>query len=511
MKRIGSTILIVLFFLVGLCLLFYPTVSNWYNEQVGSYAMANYYQLIDGNDEEEIQKMFDDATAYNAALAQSLETYDIYSLFISGEAEDETYINTLNIIDGMMATLAIEKLNLTLPIYHGTDEPVLQKGVGHLEGSALPLGEVGAHTVLTGHTGLPSATLLTNLDQMVVGDTFTVTVLDQIFTYQVFELLVVDPDDIDDLAPIEGKSVVTLITCTPYGVNSHRLLVQGELIDQSTVEVASLTNTTVTQEAAVTAQGFGAQVLAFVTEEPLLSAAIALGAVFIVILLWPRRRKRARAVPKRHAETRAEMAGKNYAAVLAARKADAQQGGRRKPSAQTVQEARIAREARAARAAQAARRSDMPARASVQTEEAAHAVDAVNITPVRVDAAATARTVNMPARAADATMDAATRARMKVLAGAKFSEARDTKQKSGAAAKQSAAVKPNATAKQSAAAKRAPSAATVPTATAAATAKRPQPSAHNHQVQSAKREEQRAGRHRFVTRKEARARKRGKH
>ncbi len=533
MKRIGSTILIVLFFLVGLCLLFYPTVSNWYNEQVGSYAMANYYQLVEGNDEETIETMFAAATEYNATLAQTLETAAISSVFISGEAEDETYINTLNIIDGMMATLAIEKLNLTLPVYHGTDEPVLQKGVGHLEGSALPLGEVGAHTVLTGHTGLPSATLLTNLDQMVIGDTFTVTVLDQVFTYQVFDIVVVDPDDIDDLAPIEGKSVVTLITCTPYGVNSHRLLVQGELIDQSTVEVASLTNTTVTQEAAVTAQGFGAQVLAFVTAEPLLSVAIALGAIFIVILLWPRRRKQKRTAPERPAETRAEQAGRNYAAVLAARKAEAK-GGRRQ--SQAAQEAAFER--RKAEAKRDAQRSNTSTDASVRAATTMNAANVEHTVPVHVADAAPARTLHMPVGTTDVatdTMDAAARARMKARAGAKFSEAREAKQKSGATAKPNAAAKtndtaktnatakPNAAAKSSVAAKPSivtnpsvkaePSTAAnrTPSATENATVKRPQPSTHRHQVQSAKREEQRAGRHRYTTRKEARARKRGKH
>ncbi|MFI3170440.1 MAG: class C sortase [Faecalibacterium sp.] len=230
MKKIISNILLVLILLLGLGLICYPTVSNWYNEQVGSYYIKTYQEVVDSTPYELYESIFDAARSYNDTLNAQDPT------FVSGVAEDESYIDSLNINNGMMGALVIEKINVSLPIYHGTDEGVLQTSIGHLEGSALPTGTEGEHTVLTGHTGLPSATLLTNLTQLEIGDTFEVHVLNQIYTYEVFELLVVEPHEVDALTPVAGKNLVTLVTCTPYGINSHRLFVQGELISTQTVD-----------------------------------------------------------------------------------------------------------------------------------------------------------------------------------------------------------------------------------------------------------------------------------
>lgn len=224
MKKRLSTILIVLVFVIGLIIMLYPTVSNWYNERANSYIVKTYQEDVGNKTEEEYQAMFDEANAYNDTLSGTV------SDFTTGEAEEEAYIEALNVRDGMIGYITIEKLDLNLAIYHGTDETVLQKAVGHLEGSQLPTGELGNNTVLTGHTGLPSAELFTDLTSMEIGDTFQVTVLNKVFTYEVYNISVVEPTETELLMPIEGKDIVTLVTCTPYGINSHRLLVQGEQI-----------------------------------------------------------------------------------------------------------------------------------------------------------------------------------------------------------------------------------------------------------------------------------------
>ncbi len=290
MKKIGSTLLIVLFFLVGLSLLLYPTVSNWYNEQVGSYTLSNYQKVVDESDDGAYQEMLDAARAYNDTLATS----DI--LYVDGEAEDEAYINTLDVYNGVMGSLVIDAINVNLPIYHGTNEAVLQQGIGHLEGSSLPTGDAGNHTVLTGHTGLPSATLLSNLDQLEIGDTFEVHVLNDIYTYEVFDILVVEPQEVDSLAPVEGKDIVTLVTCTPYGVNSHRLLVQGAQIScvSALDTVEEVVKETVAEEAEAVLFGYalGITETELMRYTPLFAVAAVLTLFFLVVLLLPRRKKK---------------------------------------------------------------------------------------------------------------------------------------------------------------------------------------------------------------------------
>lgn len=223
MKKSVAMVLSALVFLVGLGLLLYPTISNYLHEQSASQAITQYISVTSQQDTSE--DAFAAARAYNATLSGDVES------LIAAQDGTSAYWDILNEVDGIMGIIEIPTLDLTLPIYHSTDESVLQKGVGHLEGSALPTGDVGNHTVLTGHTGLPSADLFTNLDQMVVGDRFYLEILDQVFTYEVINLYVVLPADTTELAAQADKDLVTLVTCTPYGVNSHRLLVQAQRVD----------------------------------------------------------------------------------------------------------------------------------------------------------------------------------------------------------------------------------------------------------------------------------------
>ncbi len=223
-KKHLYSILICMVFVTGLVILVYPTFSNWYNQSRSSYVVSDYAKIVDEIDKESYAKMLEDARAYNKELHSHPQ------LFVSGAAKDQKYIDTLNVYNGMMGYIVIKEIVIKIPIMHGTDEGVLQTAVGHLEGSSIPTGDVGNNTVLTGHTGLPSAALFTNLTELEVGDTFELYILNEVFTYKIFNIVVVEPYEIDNLEPIEGKDIVTLVTCTPYGVNSHRLLVQGEQI-----------------------------------------------------------------------------------------------------------------------------------------------------------------------------------------------------------------------------------------------------------------------------------------
>lgn len=233
MKKNLSTILIVIVFIIGLGVMLYPTISNWYNQQISSYAIAAYQEAIADISDQEYEAMFEEAREFNSSLTSSIGT------FISGSAQDETYQTIFDLYDGMMGYLVIDKIDVYLPIYHGTSSAVLQKGIGHLEGSYLPTGDIGNNTVLTGHTGLPSAELLTDLTELEIGDTFELDILNKTFVYEVFNIVVVEPEEVEALQAVEGKDVVTLVTCTPYGVNSHRLLVQGEQIEVITADKES--------------------------------------------------------------------------------------------------------------------------------------------------------------------------------------------------------------------------------------------------------------------------------
>ncbi len=226
MKKHGTTILFVLIFFVGLGLLLYPTVSDWWNSQHQSRAIVTYSENVsDMKDEakaEEIKK----ARIYNNRIST------MPSGRILSDKELNYYNKVLNITDsGIMAYLEIPSINVSLPVYHGIEESVLQVAVGHLEWTSLPVGGESTHCVVSGHRGLPSAKLLTNLDKLVVGDVFMIYTLDEMLTYQVDQILIVEPYDISALEIIPGRDLLTLVTCTPYGINSHRLLVRGHRIE----------------------------------------------------------------------------------------------------------------------------------------------------------------------------------------------------------------------------------------------------------------------------------------
>ena len=221
-----STIILVAIFLVGLCVVLYPTVSDFWNEKRQSQAIMNYDDLIVDLTPEDFSAHFASADEYNRKL--KLMSFP----FIWHKQLKEEYYSTLDVNgDGMIGYITIEKIKVQLPIYHGTSDKVLNSAVGHMEGSSLPVGGESTHTVLSAHRGLPSAKLFTNLDKLGEGDIFTITVLDRTLTYQVDQVLIVLPDKIDELNVVEGEDYCTLVTCTPYGINTHRMLVRGTRIE----------------------------------------------------------------------------------------------------------------------------------------------------------------------------------------------------------------------------------------------------------------------------------------
>ncbi|MGL4874530.1 MAG: class C sortase [Clostridium sp.] len=227
-----SNIGLVLIFLVGLVILIYPKASSYYNSLINSYSIGKYEDEIKKTEKKDLSKIFEKAEKYNKDLLEKGSTIK------TGESKDENYLSQLKIKEDeqIIGTITIDKINVRLPIYHGTAEPVLQSGVGHLEGTTLPIGGIGMHSVLTGHTGLPSAKLFSDLEKLIVGDTFVVKILDRTLTYKISKIEVVLPKEVQNIKPVEGKDMLTLITCTPYGVNSHRLLVHGERIENEKIE-----------------------------------------------------------------------------------------------------------------------------------------------------------------------------------------------------------------------------------------------------------------------------------
>lgn len=225
-KKHWSTMLLMLILLVGLSLLLYPTVANWWNSFHQSRAVASYVKKVDSLSAAERQEILDAAIEYNERLSQT------GAHFVISEEEQAEYNKLLNLTgNGIMGYIQIPVIGVKLPIYHGTGESVLQVAAGHITGTSLPVGGESTHAAISGHRGLPSAKLFTDLDELVVGDTFTVTVLDQLLTYMVDRIVVVFPYELDGLAIEEGKDYCTLVTCTPYGVNTHRMLVRGVRID----------------------------------------------------------------------------------------------------------------------------------------------------------------------------------------------------------------------------------------------------------------------------------------
>lgn len=238
MKKILPILLIALLLLAGLAVLFYPSFSNWYNEKFQLEAIVEYDETIAETSKQAIEGEMAAAKAYN----ENLTGKGITDPFIPGGAPElsDDYSSILDVHDGIMGTIIIPKIEVNLPIYHGTGEDVLRKGVGHMEMTAFPIGGVGNHSVLTGHTALPSAVLFTNLDKLELGDEFYVKVYDQMTAWEVDSIIVVEPTNTKPLIPMTGDDYVTLVTCTPYAVNSHRLLVRGTRVPFEASDVEEL-------------------------------------------------------------------------------------------------------------------------------------------------------------------------------------------------------------------------------------------------------------------------------
>lgn len=226
-KKSGwTTGLLFLILLVGLSLLLYPSFSDYYNSFHQTQAIASYSSQVQKLDESKTLELKESAVLYNESLVYKTNRFHL------SEEEEKEYESLLDVTGtGIMGYIEISKIRCSLPIYHGTDDAVLQIAIGHIPGSSLPVGGESTHCVLSGHRGLPSAKLFSKLDQLEVGDTFVLRVLDDVLTYEVDQILIVEPQEINSLQIEEGKDLCTLVTCTPYGVNTHRLLVRGHRIE----------------------------------------------------------------------------------------------------------------------------------------------------------------------------------------------------------------------------------------------------------------------------------------
>lgn len=221
-----TTWILILMFLAGVSLLLYPTVSDYWNSLHASQAVAAYAENVQSMEQQQYDDLLEKAREYNQEL--SSQTMDFYLT----EEKRLDYESQLNVGGtGIIGYIEIPVISISLPIYHGTSESVLQIAVGHLDWSSLPVGGDSTHCILSGHRGLPSAKLFTNLDEMNLGDTFVIRVLDEVLTYEVDQILIVEPTDTSALMIEQGKDLCTLMTCTPYGINSHRLLVRGHRIE----------------------------------------------------------------------------------------------------------------------------------------------------------------------------------------------------------------------------------------------------------------------------------------
>ncbi len=222
MKKLLPNLLLAAVFLAGLTLLLYPTISNYVNERHQSHVVSTYESDLAQLPQEDYGSMLQAAEAYNAELAKNPDR------FLQTDEDDAKYQAQLNPTqNGIMGFVEIDAIRVKLPIYHGTDESVLQVGVGHIEGTSLPVGGTGTHSAISGHRGLPSAMLFTDLDKLKVGDTFRIHTLDRVLTYRIDQILVVEPSDLTALEIDPAQDYCTLVTCTPYGINSHRLMLRG--------------------------------------------------------------------------------------------------------------------------------------------------------------------------------------------------------------------------------------------------------------------------------------------
>lgn len=257
-----TSVPLVIILILGVLIVLYPTVSNYYNSFHSSRAIASYAESVADMDNEAYEALWQEAVEYNRSLVGRDNP------FYMSEQEMETYRSVLDVSGtGVMGYIDIPKIDCELPIYHTTEESVLQIAVGHLEGTSLPVGGESSHCVLSGHRGLPSAKLFTHLDRLEEGDVFLMQILDETLTYEVDQIRIVLPDEVDDLYIEEGQDLCTLVTCTPYGINSHRLLVRGHRIANPLALTIRVT----------------ADALRI---EPLLVAPVAAVPMLLVLLLW---------------------------------------------------------------------------------------------------------------------------------------------------------------------------------------------------------------------------------
>jgi len=231
-----STVILILVFLVGLSLLLYPSVSDYYNSFHMTRVITEYAEQVADLDNDRYDEIWEAARKYNAALLLKEDRYEL------SDEDREEYNSILNVTgSGVIGYIEIPRMDCTLPIYHSTDEAVLQVAVGHIEGTSLPAGGIGTHCALSGHRGLPSAKLFTDLDQMEVGDEFMLQILDETLTYEVDQILIVLPHEMDTLEIDPEQDYCTLVTCTPYGINTHRLLVRGHRVETQEVKTVRVT------------------------------------------------------------------------------------------------------------------------------------------------------------------------------------------------------------------------------------------------------------------------------
>ena len=269
-----TAILLVAVLLAGLSLLLYPLVSNYWNSIHQSQAIAAYMDDVSELDDSTYDALWEEAQGYNASLLEN------ENRFFPDEEERQQYEQLLSISDdGIIGYIEIPSIDVTLPIYHGTSEEILQVAIGHIEGSSLPVGGLSTHCVISGHRGLPSSRLFTDIDRLSEGDIFTLLVLDEALTYEVDQIRIVEPDDISLLEIKEGEDLCTLVTCTPYGVNSHRLLVRGHRVENQ--EATGFLR--ITADAMMIDSRFVA---------PILAAPILLGIILFMVLRPLKRKKR---------------------------------------------------------------------------------------------------------------------------------------------------------------------------------------------------------------------------
>ena len=224
-KEQKVNLILCLIILIGIGLISYPSVADWWNSYHQSRAIASYATAVSQLNTEDYDKLFEEAEDYNRKLSMTGIKWSLT------EEEIQEYNSILDISDtGIMGYIDIPKIRQTLPIYHGTDDAVLQIAIGHLVGTSFPVGGDATHCVVSGHRGLPSARLFTDLDRLTAGDVWTMTILNRTVTYEVDQIRIVEPEDLSELKIVEGEDYCTLLTCTPYGINSHRLLVRGHRI-----------------------------------------------------------------------------------------------------------------------------------------------------------------------------------------------------------------------------------------------------------------------------------------